>query len=331
MEYKVRKAILHILDTNGALPVYSQQVLDLSEEAVTNFILTHVKKINEDDAAKQGAFQENAVVRTELADLQAGFIEHSAAIATHLYDLLKEHGEIPGADLLIAWLDLDETPYAAIIKFDYKQGYTHYVDYSDAGTNNKIIVHKVIFASENQKNGEGALINLRNWSLRLVEKPCEINGELQNYFSELFLDCKTDLSQRESVKVLQNAAKKIVKQYYNDDFAKVSAVKTAIFDSLEGAGNIELDAVASACFKEDAAIRQEYVQTVRQAGVAESIQPVGESPERKFSKQRLKTDSGIEISMPMAVYKNKEMVEFVNSIDGTVSIILKNVGKISSR
>lgn len=331
MEYRVRRAILHILDTNGALPVYSQQTLDLAEETVTNFILTHVKKINEDDAAKKAAFQEGSLVRSEAGQLTDAFVESSGAIAAHLYGLLKEHCEIPGADLLAALVEIDEVPHLALIKFNYRQGYTHYVDYGEDGTSNKIVLHKVIFASESQKVEEGALINLRTWGVRLVEKTYEINGEPLNYFSALFLNCDTELSQRESVKVIQSAARKIARQYYDDDFAKVSAVKTAIYDGIEENGSVTLETVAGACFKEDPAVRQEYVQAVRQAGVAERLTFAGETPERKFSKQRLKTDSGIELTMPMEVYKNKEMVEFVNSFDGTVSIILKNVGKISSR
>lgn len=331
MEVKVKKAVLHVLDTNGALPVYSQQTLDLSEEAVTSFIITHVKKIHEDESGRRGEFWDNAVVRAQLSALQNDFIEGSSQIAGHLYSLLREHCEIPGADLLVALVDIDEAPHAAIIKFNYKTGYTHYIDYDKAGTNNKIIVHRVIFASENQKIEEGALISLRTEAVHLVEKAYELNGEKQDYFSELFLQCKTNMSQKESVKVLNAAAKEIAKRYYNDDFQRTSAVKTAIYDCLEAEGAIDVDRIAGACFKEDPVIQQEYVQAVRQAGVAATIAVAGETPERKFSKQRIKTDSGIELSMPMEVYKNREQVEFINNPDGTISIVLKNIGKITNR
>ncbi len=331
MEYKVKKAVLHVLDTNSPLPVYSQKALDLSEEAVTSFIITHTKKIHDDEAGKRGEFWDNAAVRAELPALLEDFVEASCRIAAHLHAIMKEHCEIPGADLLVALVEIDEAPYAAVIKFNYKTGYTHYIDYDETGTNNKIIVHRVIFASENQKIEEGALINLRTQAVRLVEKAYELNGEQQDYFSELFLQCKTDMSQKESVKVLNAAAKEITKRYYNDDFQRTSAVKTAIYDCLETEGAIDVERIAGACFKEDPVVQREYVQAVRQAGVAATIQVAGETPERKFSKQRMKTDSGIELSMPMEVYKNKEQVEFVNNPDGTISIILKNIGKITNR
>lgn len=44
MEIKLRKGILHILDTNGELPVYSQKELDMKGETVVNFITKHTQK-----------------------------------------------------------------------------------------------------------------------------------------------------------------------------------------------------------------------------------------------------------------------------------------------
>ncbi|MDP4128198.1 MAG: nucleoid-associated protein [Bacillota bacterium] len=331
MDFKIQKAILHILGTNGSLPVYSQKELDVSEEVIFNFIGTHVKKVYQDDTTRVGNFNPDSFLLTQVVQLDESFVYSSRMIANHLSDILKQHSEVPSADVLIAIVTIDEIPHAAIIKFNYKEGYTHFVDYDETGTNNKIILHKVIFASETQKNDEGALVNLQDFSLRIVEKAYNIDGEKKYYFSELFLDCKTDLSEKDSIKVIGEMAKDITRRYYNDDFEKLSAVKTVIHDSVEGEGNINLDRIANTCFNDSPTIRMEYLQKVKQAGVPATIQVSGDSPERKFNKHKIKTDNGIELSIPMDVYKNKEVIEFITSADGTISIVLKNINRLINK
>lgn len=331
MEYKIQKAILHILGNDGMPPVYSQKELDLSEEAINNFIIMHAKKIYNDDASKNGFFDKNSFLLSQLPNLNTSFIESSLSIADHLNSIMKTYSEIAKADLLISLILIDETPHAAIIKFNYKEGYTHSVDYNDSGAYNKIMVHKVIFASLNQKSDEGAIINLKDFSLRITEKPYNLDGKKELYFSKLFLECKTDLSRKESIKVINEVAKDITTRYYNNDFQKISEVKAVIHDNIEVDGSIKMDTLAESCFEGNHVVQEEYLEKVRQAGVTNKIQFSGDSPERKFSKQKIKTDNGIELSMPIDIYKNKDIVEFNTNKDGTISIILKNINSIISR
>lgn len=331
MECTIQRAILHIMGDNGVPPVYSQQELNLSEEAISNFIISHVKKIYNDDASKTGVFAGGSFILSQMSCLKDSFIETTSTIADYLYNIMKTHSEIPSADLLLALILINEIPHVAIIKFNYKEGYTHYVNYNEAGTYNKIIIHKVIFASENQKNDEGVLINLNDFSLLIAEKSYNIDGEKKQYFSDLFLECKTDLSRKESIKVINDVAKDITKRYYNDNFQKVSEVKSAIYENIEVAGNIDVGMIAETCFQGNHVVQEEYLQKVKQAGVTDTIRFTGESPERKFCKHKIKTDNGIELTMPMDVYKNKDIIEFSNNADGTISIVLKNINRIISK
>ena len=48
-------------------------------------------------------------------------------------------------------------------------------------------------------------------------------------------------------------------------------------------------------------------------------------------KQHLTTDTGIEITIPMEEYRNPDHVEFITNMDGTISVLIKNIGVLSSR
>jgi hypothetical protein len=50
-----------------------------------------------------------------------------------------------------------------------------------------------------------------------------------------------------------------------------------------------------------------------------------------FKKHRIKTDEGIEISIPYEYYMDKDKLEVIKNSDGTVSILIKNVNRVTSQ
>jgi hypothetical protein len=52
---------------------------------------------------------------------------------------------------------------------------------------------------------------------------------------------------------------------------------------------------------------------------------------KKYEKQFLTTDSGIEINIPMEVYKDKHKVEFITDIDGSIQIVIKNIQQLFTK
>lgn len=332
MEIKVTKAILHILDNNSSTPIYSQKELHL-EGGIDDFIVKHIKKTLLDDNAKQSVVKPSSAFFNLVNTLndQGEFVRVSTDIAQRLYSIMKSNVNIPNADILAAVVSIDGQNYLAVIKFNYKEGFTHYVDCDEEGTNNQIILHKALFPSETQKNDESALINISEKTVYLVEKPYEINGEKLNYFSELFMECKTDLSSKESLKIVKKAAEEIGKKYYSDSFQTTANLKTVLFDAVESKEEINVKMVADKMFYDKPEIRDEYIEEVKKAGIKDKIQMNHQALDNKFSKQRIKTDNGIELSIPMELYKNKEAVQFINNPDGTISLIINKINKFISK
>ena len=52
---------------------------------------------------------------------------------------------------------------------------------------------------------------------------------------------------------------------------------------------------------------------------------------KKFEKQCLTTDTGIELRIPMEQYQNPDNVQFITNEDGTISVLLKNIGHIVTK
>ena len=54
-------------------------------------------------------------------------------------------------------------------------------------------------------------------------------------------------------------------------------------------------------------------------------------PARSDKVQKIKTDKGIEIIIPVDYMNSRDFVEFKNQPDGTISIQLKNITRITSK
>ena len=62
-----------------------------------------------------------------------------------------------------------------------------------------------------------------------------------------------------------------------------------------------------------------------------TVEPQNPTTTKKFTKQHLMTDTGIELKIPMEEYNNKDRIEFITNSDGTISVLIKNIGCIESK
>lgn len=327
----IEKAILHVLDMNNTTPFISQELLDLSEVNVNEYIKAKIEKNLGNTKSKSGVFNDESTVLMFLSDLDEDFITTTENLATRLYTLFTRSDEFVMCDLLIVLFRVDGTRYLLMHKLNYNKAYTHFIDYSDEFVSNKIVLNQAIFTTEKQSTDESILINLDDYSINIIEKFYEVNGEKINLLSELFLNADTDMSERDSVKIVYDTAKQITKKHYGDDAFKLSDVKEAIYNEVKSSNRIDINDVADILFKDSYEARNNYVEAVTDKGLKESVTVESEESEKKFAKHRLKTDNGIDIVIPVDVYRDKSNIEIINNPDGTVSILLKNINSIKSR
>lgn len=334
MDILIKNTILHVLDINSQMPIISKSELEL-DSGTKEFIEKHITKLYIDPATKEGQFAEGEVfikneVQTIISDI-GGFIKISENIASYLFDIMAQNVDIPSCDLLVSLVEIENTPYLAILKFNYKESYTHMVVNSGDGVNNQIIKYKTLLPSESQKVEEGVIINLNNLKLKVVEKSYEINGEQKKYFSEMFLNCETNLSKKETIKVINEAVKEITKRYNNDDIEATSKLKSSILESCMENSVIDVEKIATDVFANKPQMQNEYIEKVREAGVPQKMILDEEYAEKRFSTQKIKTDNGIELSFPLSLFQDKNTLEFINNADGTISILIKNISKIINK
>ncbi len=334
-EITVKKAVLHVLDTNSGMPVLSRGELEITGE-LSDYLANHLDKMLEDPNMKKAGFtgEDSGILRLckLLNDNEEDFLAITTDAANKLFNLMQRHIDIPSADLVCCLVEINGARHLGVIKLNYKAGFTHWVNNAAEGSVNTIIRHRTLLPQEGQKLEECALVNLSDFSIKLLEKQYEINGEKEFYLAKYYLQCSCDLSDNAKLKILDKVTKSINKKYFDEDFEKAIKVKKAVTESFDETSSIQIDRIADQVFEKDVAIRHEYVEEITKAGINEKeITLPDRIIEKKFKTHKIKTDTGIEIDFPLEYAGNSDKIEFINNADGTISIIIKNIGRITNR
>ena len=59
----IKRAVLHILDFNSGMSVFSQNELDCTDDTVSIFLQKHLEKLHKDSAGKSGTFNADSGLR----------------------------------------------------------------------------------------------------------------------------------------------------------------------------------------------------------------------------------------------------------------------------
>lgn len=334
-DIRINKAILHILDSTMGMPVLSDAELSMGSD-FCDFLRTHIFRFITGDDIKNCTFrkEESEVFRALQDYTEENFIPISKLTAGILYEIMNANIDIPQGDFLIVEYQIQEKKYLAYLKMNYKTFYTHRTEADPFGNSNTVTTHRAILPSEGQRLTEAAIIDLETFELRVAEKKYEINGKKMNYFSQIFLKCNTALSEKSKLALVTKAVEDVQKKYYGEDeqFEASMEVKKIIHQELEEQGALHIPQVIDKIFKEKEEYKQEVEEKLEKYHIAEeSVIPQNESTTKKFQKQYLTTDTGIEIKIPMEQYNNPDHFEFITNSDGTISVLIKNIGHIISK
>lgn len=328
---EIKKAILHIIDREAGSLICSQAELDLKEYAVKQYLDSIIKRLEKAEY-KSGLLNQESEFYHLVKNDELDFIEKTSDVAQMLFDSLAISEDAPSGDLLVfEAAELDGTPKFGLIKFNYKPSFTHHVTYVEDKMQNNIILNKTIFPSMTQRIEECCLINLESFELEIVEKKYSFEGQKRLFFTERFLQVDPKPTVSENLKIIKKAVKEVANRYNEEEYVSMSQTQQAIFESIEEDGIISKEKIAEAVFDTNESAKQEYFEIIEQTKFSEEIPSNIPKYEKKYSKQKFKLTNGIELSVPTDIFKDKELIEFINNPDGTISVMIKNVENVISK
>lgn len=329
MSLTIRNAILHILRNDGRPSVFSENELDIDSEVCEAFINKHVKKLMDNPAIREACFKPEAMLYELMGQYQTNcvsFKEAASAVAARLDEIMRRHPEIMPSDLLIARVDSKKGEFLAILKLNYTECYTHQI--KEGNADNQLVKYDAVLPFNSGKVDDACLIALGAdaMPLRVMEKTCVIDGEMVPYFSDMFLECETVLSKKETARIIDEITQEFVQEYFDGDPKASAQIKTALMEEAEAEdGYISMDNVAGRVFEENAEIKQQYVETLRDAGIRADVPLGARFTRQQFGTQRIKADNGIEMKFPSELASDEGTIEITQHSDGTVTVLFKRL------
>ena len=333
-DIRVTHVIVHILDSTVGTAVLSNSLVEHGSD-FADFVKSHIHRILTSDEVKKCQFDQDSQVYQMIGQMDGDtFILKSQEIAQRLFDIMYSNIDIPSADLMVVRFDAGQKAGIALLKMNYKSSYTHMTSYGEEGNCNTIIRQNAILPGENQKLAEAAVVDFDDYSLLVLEKKYEINGVKTNYFTQMFLQCHGQMSPKTELSIVTKAVEQIQKCYYepSKQWEAQMETKSIINEELSQEGSIDIPKVAEKIFRDQPELKQEFTEKMEKYNLSEKrVAPQNPATTRRYEKQCLVTDTGIEIKIPMEEYKNKDSVEFITNADGSISVLIKNIGHIVSK
>ena len=327
MEIIIHQAILHVLDTTLDAPVLSGGGMELTAEK-TAYLQNHIEKLLASDEIRQCRPLPDSAFRNELEHNQ-DFIDLSFRIAGVLFDYMHAHTTIPGADLAVVDFTRDGAPWLGILKLNYKNGYTHYTETVEGAPVNSIIQQRACLPTQSGKVEEGALVNLTDYSMRLLEKKYDIDGHKEFYLSSVVFQYTQAEPEKKKLQAIQEAAAQAVKDAYEDEpHADAQVAMLIANQAADNDNQVSVEQVRQQLAEEYPLAAVPFDDYVEKSEVLEeAAAPVTVTPARirRMESRSIRTANGIEVKIPTELLNSDSELEFLHDPDGSVSLLIKNV------
>ncbi len=327
MEIIIHQAILHVLDTTLDAPVLSGGGMELTAEK-TAYLQNHIEKLLASDEIRQCRPLPDSAFRNELEHNQ-DFIDLSCRIAGVLFDYMHAHTTIPGAALAVVDFTRDGAPWLGILKLNYKNGYTHYTETVEGAPVNSIIQQRACLPTQSGKVEEGALVNLTDYSMRLLEKKYDIDGHKEFYLSSVVFQYTQAEPEKKKLQAIQEAAAQAVKDAYEDEpHADAQVAMLIANQAADNDNQVSVEQVRQQLAEEYPLAAVPFDDYVEKSEVLEeAAAPVTVTPARirRMESRSIRTANGIEVKIPTELLNSDSELEFLHDPDGSVSLLIKNV------
>ena len=330
----INKAILHILDFNSGVTVFSEQELDIESNSVIAFLAKHIEKAYAAPNAKSGTFHPHSRFKQQITDYLAGsldFISFSVAAAELMYNAVAQSDVQVSTDLLFCDCSVDDNRIIALLKCNNRVGFIHQVVQENDKLKNDIINHYAILPGPAQKLDEYAFIDAGSLDIKFIDKKREVNGQETYIIADNILECTSLPSQKETIELVNSITRLVAENHGQSTVEAAARTKSYLVENTGVSEYLDPVELGKEVFPSSPIMQEEYEREIKNAGIPETVKIDKDVAIKAGRSHRIKTDTGIEITFPADYFQNKDFIEFINNADGTLSIELKNIGSITNK
>lgn len=330
----INRAILHVLDFSSGVSIFSEEEVDLTQEASAEYIGKLFGRIHRDASGKRGTFAEDSEYRKDLGRYRSGELgmaDFSVKTAREIQRQLSMAEGAHSADILFADYTEEESRFFGFLLLKHHVGYTHRAANDGGHVRAEIMQHFVILPKPSQKLDSWAVIQMDSEEILFSDKERMIDGRETALIPEILLKCSSSVSGKEAIKTMESAAAAVAEKHGENPVEAVLKMKSFMLENAEVSEILEPKELVREVFAASEEKQAEFLSEMEEKSIPSSVQVERRTAVNAAKKHKIKTDTGIEISIPCEYFENPDYVEFINNPDGTISIQLRRIGQIINR
>lgn len=319
----IKKCYTCIFDMEMPFVNLTEQILGDGDEKQL-YMVSLIKKYWNQSSLRKSKIDENSIFMKLFPENEDQFEPFANEIADQIHTLIQEKStDIPMGSGVFLWTLYDNRDYLCFFKLNYQN---KFVDSIETNGKEKWVLNTKVIPSISQKITELFFIDLLERTIQISNTKYYIENEKCNYLSELILQLSMQHSEDEVVKAYQDAIVTTIQECYEENVPeKMMEYKKIVADVITDSGELDVEKVGQQLFEDQEVAIERYKEKIEERNIP--IQPleVSVKTERKLlKKQRIITENGIEIHVPIDYLKDKNIFEYRQFEDGTISILIKD-------
>ncbi len=325
----IKKVFFCMFDTTLEVVPYSGYVPG-DEDEMYRYLCQMVAKYYYHETSRKGFIHEESELQQILPETGDQFEAFVNCICDEIQDLMHANPEIQTGAGMFAWVTLEDQDYITFFKSNYQSRFLMAQDENSAV---HWTLNHMILPGPSPKVNEYFYLNLNDNQAQVSDFECYIDGLKQNYLADQVLKLDFKPSEAVTVKAIDDSVVETIKHCYEEQAPqKIMEYKTIVADQVKEKGQIIVPELEEAVFKDNEQAAVLYQEVAEQQQIPKIPVYVSKKTERKLGKkQKLVTDSGIELLVPLELLKDESILEYHQNDDGKMSILIKEIGFIENK
>lgn len=324
---QINKAILHIFDFSHATLTLSESVMSDDSLVQLIFARKQVERLLASPVLKKGEFKSESKQRDEFvkyANKEISLEEISSQIANTWYSYIKMSDKIDPATLLVLDVFDNAKHMLAFLKYKNKSAYSYEGRMMDGKFVNTVVENSSVLPATSSIVDECFLIDLDTLAIHYKDNKRIIDSEQVSILADRLLFCTSELSQKEIITTIKEATEDFCDHYELETMSHLAKTKSYIQEKLADDGYLRIEELAEEVFPQEEMMK-EFAQNLEDLKVPESVFMHAKYAGSATKMTKMKTDTGVEISLPSIYFEDKEHFEIIQNEDQTLTIQIKNV------
>lgn len=328
---EIQSAVLHVLDGRHHNILLSEKTLDLDNPGIEKYVKRYVNRCRGDMRARPGTFRDNSVFARELEKYfrqETSLPLFSAAVCGDLTSYF-ENEEARSFEVLFIDYRTDDVPYIAAVLLEEQETMTYITEAENGLLCNTISFGHTALPAVSRQVASFAVVNVLNREISFVDEGKWKDGN--KVITDTLLGAEAGVSRKEVVESVKEIACEVAEEFHENPTIVLSRVKNYIADTVSEGMPLRPEILAAEMFEEKPEMGQVFMRKAEEKTLPKEVELPKASVRMSMKKQKITTDTGIEIAFPAEYARDNSYIEFVEKGDGSITIEIKQVNKVTNR